>query len=537
MSFKPPDPNVFYPIPQGQLPPGFITPPPGTAVRGIPIVVPHGLEMLISPEGFPVFVPDRAQAAAAAAASPPPSSPAYVSSPPAASHQSPMPSTPTRHNTAASLHSINQYPTPPTRHSTMPSQHQFPTPPPPVPSLPAPYASGTLPHQMPVPTHPSFASPAHMPLAHAPPSHAPPGYPVQSFAHPSHAPPAHAPPAPAPAAPAPAPAAPVGLTFASIVTSFRTSSESVSAWTFYSLGLVHNPGQKEIVITLRQRPGSYTLESVQPTMYHLYHKMNATIQQSGGKPLAAGDIFPCRLDTPDMGPLDVAILLIHAPPECKGTLENKDVLYGLIATLDEMAVFSKYGAARTLTNMGNDLETWPVPLWSDWSRPTMLHLRDFEGSLTESVMVLPTKNIVATLDTITHRLTLVVSTAALELIQVELTKYPPAQPGSVSDLSRVTFLLDLDAGAQAYLTWKAGQEGPAIFNARPNASSFHGCWLTFVGISPHDEGKVGECILPREDGIEIKMKGVTWERLYQALMSRAPAVIPVGEETVQLSYA
>ncbi|KAF9347993.1 hypothetical protein BGX26_000536 [Mortierella sp. AD094] len=538
MAFSPPDSNVFYPVPPGQLPPGFVAPPPGTAVRGIPIVVPHGLEMLISPEGFPVFVPERSTA-------PPPP---YVHTPPSLPNSNPAP---TRHNTLVSHHhTLNQYPTPPTRHSTMPApaQHsnQFPTPPPPVPPLPVAQTPGPLPHQMPHPTYvapthappPSFAPPSHAPPAFAHPSHAPPAFAQPAHAPPAFAQPAQAPPAQAPPARAPPPpAVPAGLTFASIVSSFRTSSESISAWMFYSMGLVHNQGQKEIVITLRQRPGSYTLESIQPIMYQLYHQMNSFIQSSGGKPLVAGDVFPCRLNTPDLGPLDRAILLIHSPPECKGTMENKDVLYGLIATLEEMSVFSKYGAARTLTNMGNDLETWPVPLWSDWSRPTLVSLQDFRGSLTESVSVLPTKNIVATLDTITHRLTMVVSSGALELIQADLRKFPPAQPGLISDSTRITLLLDLDAGAQAYLTWRSGQEGPAIFNARPNPTGFHGCWMTFVGIPPHEEATVQECITAREDGIEVKMRGATWERLYQALISKIPAVVPVGQESVHLSYA
>ncbi|KAF9162497.1 hypothetical protein BGX21_003408 [Mortierella sp. AD011] len=258
MAFNPPDSNVFYPVPPGQLPPGFVAPPPGTAVRGIPIVVPLGLEMLISPEGFPVFVPERSSA-------PPP----YLSSPPAIPNSSPA--TPSRHNTVSSQHTLNQYPTPPTRHTTMPAAqtNQYPTPPPPVPALPVTQTPGSLPHQMPQPTYvapahappPSFPPPSHAPPAFAPPSHAPPALAPPGYAPPAFAPPAHAPPAHAPPARAPPPA---GLTFASIVSSFRTSSENVSAWIFYSMGLVHNPGQKEIVITLRQRPGSYTLESIQP---------------------------------------------------------------------------------------------------------------------------------------------------------------------------------------------------------------------------------------------------------------------------------
>jgi hypothetical protein len=271
-------------------------------------------------------------------------------------------------------------------------------------------------------------------------------------------------------------------------------------------------------------------------MYNLYLQMNGFIQSNGGKPLTAGDTFSCRVDTPDVGPVECNILLIHAPPECKGTLENKDVLYGIMATPDERAVFAKYGAARTLTNMGNDLETWPVPLWSDWSRPSLLQLDDFRGSLTEMVPVLQTKNIVATLDTITHRLTLVISSTALDLIQADMKRFPPAQEGVITSQARVTFLLDLDAGAQAYLTWRTGQEGPAIFNARPNPTGFHGCWMSFNGINPHEEATVQESIAPREDGIELKMKGSTWERLYQALMSRTAAVVPVGTETVHLSY-
>ncbi|KAF9087583.1 hypothetical protein BGX27_002905 [Mortierella sp. AM989] len=501
MAFSPPDPNVFYPIPPGQLPPGFIAPPPGTAVRGIPIVVPLGLEMLISPEGFPVFVPERSSA-------PPPP---YAVSP-----------------SSKSSSSIPQYPTPPSRHNTTSSQHSSNNyqPPPPVPS----HTSAPLPQQMPLPD-PHFQRPAHSPYSA---SHA-----LPSASYP--APHGHLPPSPSvhppPAHPPPAHAPPPGLTFASIVTSFRTSSENVSAWTFYSMGLAHNPGQKEIAITLRQRQGNYTLESVQPIMYQLYHQMNNSIQAAAGKPLTAGDIFPCRLNTPDMGALDLAILLVHSPPECRASLENKDVLYGLIATMDEMAVFSKYGAARTLTNMGNDLETWPIPLWSDWSRPSLVNVQDFRGSLTESVSVLPTRNIVATLDTISHRLTMVVSSTALEMIQTELTRYPPAQPGIITDAARITFLLDLDAGAQAYLTWRTGQNGPAIFNARPNPTGFHGCWLSFSGISPQDEATVHESISAKEDGIEIKMRGSTWERLYQALVSRSTAVVPVGQETVHLSYA
>ncbi|KAF9908483.1 hypothetical protein BX616_000126 [Lobosporangium transversale] len=495
MSFVPPDPNVSYPIPPGQLPPGFVPPPPGTAVRGIPIVVPIGLEMLISPEGFPVFVPERSTA-------PPP----YAASPPSASNSSPA--------LSQQHQQQHQTPTLPSRHSTISLHHSssnsYTGPPPPVPTVPTSHTSPpNLPYQMPVHSAPPGH---HAPLTHATSSQAVP--PVAGVASP-----------------------PAALTFASIVTSFRTSSESGSAWTFYSLGLTQNPGQKEIVITLRQRPGSYSLDTIQPIMYNLYQQMNAHIQSSGGKPLGAGDVFPCRLNTPDLGPLDLAILLVHAPPECKGSLENKDVLYGLIATLDEMAVFSKYGAARTLTNMGNDLETWPIPLWSDWSRPSLLALHDFRGSLTEMVSVLPTKNIVATLDTISHRLTLVVSNSALELIQADLRKFPPAQPGVISDLARITFLLDLDAGAQAYLTWRSGQDGPAIFNARPNPTSFHGCWMSFSGINPHEEATVKEYIAPREDGIEVKMKGSTWERLYQAMISRTPAIVPVGSETLQLSYA
>ncbi|KAI8599028.1 hypothetical protein EDD21DRAFT_380896 [Dissophora ornata] len=517
MAFVPPDPEVCYPIPPGQLPPGFIPPPPGTAVRGIPIVVPLGLEMLISPEGFPVFVPERSSVPPPPYA---PSSPAANSSPALSQqqyhhYQQGTPTLPSRHNTISSQHSSGYFSQP------VPQTPVSQTPPMP------------LPHQMPMPEQ-HYQRPVHPPSA----SFAPPSYPLPSHVPLSHLSPSHGYPPPTPMPqPQPQPPTPAGLTFASVVTTFRTSSESVTAWVFYSMGLVHNPGQKEIVITLRQRPGNYTLEAVQPIMFQLFHQINSHIQSSGGKPLAAGDVFPCRLNTPDVGPLDLAILLVHAPPECKAVLESKDVLYGTIATLDEMAVFTKYGAARSLTNMGNDLETWPIPLWSDWSRPSLVILSDFRGSLTEMVSILPTKNIVATLDTISHRLTLVISSNALELIQMDMKKFPPAQPGVISDLTRVTFMLDLDAGAQAYLTWRTGQEGPAIFNARPNPTSFHGCWVSFVGIGPHEEAMVQESVGAREDGIEVKMKGSTWERLYQALISKTSAVVPVGTETVHLSYA
>ncbi|KAF9376903.1 hypothetical protein CPB97_010521 [Podila verticillata] len=476
MAFVPPDPNVFYPVPPGQLPPGFVPPPPGTAVRGIPIVVPLGHEMLISPDGFPVFVPVPERA-----------SPAFANTP--ATHQSP---------------GLSQHPPLPIRQSTMgPPSNGF-----------GQYRPGTQPP-------PPMPEPLSHQVQH---SH------TLGPARPMHAPPSSvAPPLPPPP--------PVGLTFASIITSFRTSSESVSAWTFYSLGLANHPGQKEIAITLRQRPNNYSLEAIQPIMYQLYQQMNQHILASGGRPLTAGEVFPCRLNTPDLGPKDMSILLIHSPPECKTQLENKDVLYGLIATMEETAVFTKYGAARAMTNMGSDLETWPVPLWSDWSRPSLLTLQDFQGSLTEMVSLLPTKNIVATLDSVSRRLTLVISTSALELIQADLTRFPPAQPGVITETSRVTFLLDLDAGSQAYLTWRKGQEGTAIFNARPNPTSFHGCWISFAGIAPHQAATVHEGIAAKEDGIELRMGNATWERMYQALISKTPAVVPVGGETVQLSYA
>ncbi|KAG0348644.1 hypothetical protein BG004_004580 [Podila humilis] len=479
MAFVPPDPNVFYPIPPGQLPPGFVPPPPGTAVRGIPIVVPMGHEMLISPEGFPVFVPVPERTLL-----PPP----YAATPTVA-HQSPGLS-------QQQMHVNNGF------------GGQFRPNQPPVPPIPL---SEPLKHQLQHSQTLGPARPMHQPLPPLPPST------TQT-----------SPPAPAP---------PVGLTFASIITSFRTSSESVTAWTFYSLGLANHPGQKEIVITLRQRPGSYSLEAVQPIMYHLYQQMSQHILASNGRPLAAGDVFPCRLNTPDVGPKDMTVLLIHSPPECKTHVENKDVLYGLIATMEETAVFTKYGAARAMTNMGSDLETWPVPLWSDWSRPSLLTLQDFQGSLTEMVPLLPTRNIVATLDNISHRLTLVISNSALELIQADLTRFPPAQPGVITETSRVTFLLDLDAGSQAYLTWRTGQEETAFFNARPNPTTVHGCWISFAGIAPYQTGTVQEGIAAKEDGIELKMGNATWERMYQALVSKTTALVPVGSETVQLNYA
>ncbi|KAF9922517.1 hypothetical protein FBU30_007355 [Linnemannia zychae] len=529
MAFVAPDPNTFYPIPPGQLPPGFIPPPPGTAVRGIPIVVPLGHEMLISPEGFPVFVPERALT--------------YTNGSPVVLQQQHIQATPPPPTPAVPVQ-----PQPPVRQNTISSQHsghfgsvnQF-TPPPPVPPLPQQQQQQQQQHPpmpYPIPLGNPLPLPGHSqqqtfppPVNHAPPlSHAPPSFPLP-HSMPTPNPPVQSPPAPATA-----------LTFASITTSFRTSSESVQAWTFYSMGLSQHSGQKEIVITLRQRPGKYTLESVQPIMYQLYHQMNSQIQSTGGRPLGAGQVFPCRLNTPDIGAIDRAVLLIHAPAECKGQLSNKDVLYGLIATMEEMAVFSKYGAARCLTNMGNDLETWPVPLWSDWSRPSLVTLQDFEGSLTERVSVLPTKNIVATLDTITHRLMLVLSASALELIQQDLRRFPPATGpvggiGFSSDVTRITFLLDIDAGAQAYLTWRNGQDGPAIFNARPNPTSFHGCWITLSGIGANEVGTIQEGIAPREDGIELKMQAPAWERFYQALISKTAAVVPIGSETVQLSYA
>ncbi|KAF8934758.1 hypothetical protein BGZ47_010221 [Haplosporangium gracile] len=543
MAFVTPEPNTFYPIPPGQLPPGFIPPPPGTAVRGIPIVVPLGHEMLISPEGFPVFVPERALA--------------QVNGSPVVLQQQHQQQQHQQHQQqhiqATPPPPAPSVPAPPTRHNTM-SAHQFAgataaasqfTPPPPMPPLPTMVSQHQTTMPYPVPAGNPLPLPAQQhQQSYSAPNHAPsltqaplPFSPLMTVPTPS----AVIPLQPLQPAQQPLAAAPA-LTFASIVTSFRTSSESVQAWTFYSLGLSQHSSQKEIVITLRQRPGQYTLESVQPIMYQLYHQMNSHIQSSGSRPLGAGQVFPCRLNTPDVGVLDRAVLLIHAPAECKGQLENKDVLYGLIATMDEMTVFSKYGAARCLTNMGNDLETWPVPLWSDWSRPSLVSLQDFEGSLTERVSVLATKNIVATLDTISHRLMLVLSASALELIQQDLRRFPPASgpvggSGFSSDLARVTFLLDIDAGAQAYLTWRNGQEGPAIFNARPNPTSFHGCWITMSGIGAHEVATIQEGIAPREDGIELKMRAATWERFYQALISKTPAVVPVGAETVQLSYA
>jgi hypothetical protein len=57
------------------------------------------------------------------------------------------------------------------------------------------------------------------------------------------------------------------------------------------------------------------------------------------------------------------------------------------------------------------------------------------------------------------------------------------------------------------------------------------------GIGAHEVATIQEGIAPREDGIELKMRATTWERFYQALISKTPAVVPVGAETMQLSYA
>ncbi|KAG0228059.1 hypothetical protein BGW41_003564 [Actinomortierella wolfii] len=488
MSYTKPDPNVFYPIPPGQLPPGFVAPPPGTIVRGVPIVVPIGLEMLISPQGYPVFVPDTS--------TPTTPSPASTS---ATAASFPVPGTPNQHTNT-------QYPPPPLSGNT---------------AAPGLGCTGQVP------------SP---PTANASGLHNKPGYGFESSSLPYPS---------MPTIPSPSlvqqqqrqqnlQQAPRALTFASLETSFRTSSETFNAWIFYSLGLNTVPGQKEIVITLRQKPGMYSLETIQPIMYHFFREIHQHLV-TNRTVLTSGDAYPCRIQTPDAGLKELTLLLVHAPPECKNLLENKDVLYGLLATRDEAAVFQKYGAARCLSNMGNELETWPIPLWSDWAKTqSIVTLQDFEGCLLEKVPYLSTRNVVATLDTVSHRLTLVMSTAALELVQQDLKKFPPTVLVGMLTPARVTFLLDLDPGAQAYLTWRKGQDGPAVFNARPNPTSYHGCWLSLVG---HGQGLDKESIGPTEDGLEVKMNATTWERLSQAILSRTPTLVPVGTETIQLVYA
>ncbi|KAF9970702.1 hypothetical protein BGZ73_006556 [Actinomortierella ambigua] len=498
MSYTKPDPNVFYPIPPGQLPPGFVAPPPGTIVRGVPIIVPLGLEMLISPQGYPVFVPDSS------AATPVPSPAATAASYPAPSPPTPQVATsypvpPGSTPAAAGIVGHGVVPTPITGANGLSNKPGYN------------FESSTLQYP-PMPIVPTIPQP---PLVQQ----------QQQHQQPQQQPPL----------PSPQQQTPRGLTFASLETSFRTSTETFNAWIFYSLGLNTVPGQKEIVLTLKQKPGVYTLEAIQPILYQFFHGIHQHLV-TNRTVLTSGDIYPCTIPTPDAGPKELSLLLVHAPAECKTLLENKDVLYGLLATREEAAVFQRYGAARCLSNMGNELETWPIPLWSDWSKThPIVSMQDFEGCLLDTTQFLATRNVVATLDTVSHRMTLVMSSGALELIQQDLRKLPPTHLYSLgANPARVSFLLDLDPGSQAYLTWRKGQDGPAVFNARPNPTSYHGCWLSFVG---YGQGLEKESIGPVEDGLEVRMNVSTWERLSQALLSKTPTVVPVGTETIQLVYA
>jgi hypothetical protein len=314
--------------------------------------------------------------------------------------------------------------------------------------------------------------------------------------------------------------------------SIKTPEGSLSCWTYVSNGL-WAVGQKEIVFTVKRRPGE--AENAYPrdllgfyqSMYHMASEEQRIVD--------IGDAIATKPGVaPFLGRPDFLGVLFAPPQPLEGIHVTAPWLMALILTADELAVARQYGMVRVMATLGREYRFFPTAPWADRDRRELVSLRDMEQSIL-SKMVRRYANAASVRQE--SRLVSRVELPGPGDVKDQDVKLDQGRivlrfrPGAAAELKEaladppkdavIALLVGPDPGALACRTWLAGhKEQVAISKPGVSGTNIEGSFIAFV---PHQKDDGGR---PLEDGFAIFLRDESWHQLRTALGAGRPLSVP-----------
>lgn len=282
----------------------------------------------------------------------------------------------------------------------------------------------------------------------------------------------------------------------------------VPCWSYVSDGL-RRFGQKEIVLTLRRRPGEPDDAFPRDPLdyFLLMHRLatdGKTVEAGGYSRFARPGGFLGR-DGP------VGMMYVTATPMRGVNFPDKPLAAHLV-TAEEVEAIRVHGTYRLLSLLGFRAHYFPYPPWSERMRGSVLTSRDFQQSLLSQVPVATARGLMTRRQRNQVHLHLA-NDKAIDLFEERINHLETDGP--------FLLLTDPDPEARARLVWKPGMPVETIaLDNRPEAMLTGGFLAVFVG------RRASEGVHVCEDGFALKVRPKTWENICEALIVGEPFTMP-----------
>jgi hypothetical protein len=309
--------------------------------------------------------------------------------------------------------------------------------------------------------------------------------------------------------------------------------DAVPCWTYVTEGL-WPLGQKEVVFSLRRRPGEGAGDFPRDP-FAFFAQLPALAEQ--GRVVDAGDYSAFRAPGGFLGagePTGFAYVPTEALPGVALPPAGQSIT-ALLLRPEEVAVVSAIGCYRLAALLGRANRYYPNPPWSDRDRPAVLTEADLRQSLLGKVGHLYCRGASARVLMEPSQPPPAGTRADREAVpsgrRITL-KLPAGQRprlrsalANVPDEGGLALLTDADPEANVRLVWRPGQERvETITPYWSDGSCLTGGFVALLfGPSLHDGGQM--C----EDGFAVTLAPATWPQVRAALTDARPLLVPAAD--------
>ena len=294
--------------------------------------------------------------------------------------------------------------------------------------------------------------------------------------------------------------------------------EKIPCWTYLTEGLVSRK-QREIIFTLQrdsgQKPGDYPREVAE-----MFAEIFRSTEQ--GEPVDVGELSLLG-DAGFLGNTDVKAIGYIEPERLPG-VETGDapLVAAILLKNDEAAISRDFGLSRVVALLGKKYHYYPSPPWSDLKRQPVTTLDAMRNSVLQKVAKAEVR-----------------ASFYEQHNRVSLRMFSEGSLGKLSPFSNLdelpanrpmALLTQVDTRANACVVWPTeGDQHFAISPPNSDGSRRTGNFLLFVPEQNTNEIKW------YEDGLAILLTNGDWEKIREAFLSGADALIPLGKDDANLS--
>jgi hypothetical protein len=286
----------------------------------------------------------------------------------------------------------------------------------------------------------------------------------------------------------------------------NTANGLVPCWSYLSEGLWAAHGQPELLFTLR-RELHERLDAFPSDPFDLFTRMFRRAARH--QHVAVGDIFP--FETTAFAAFQAGLLPVQPLEDVP---LSAPTYTAVMLSGTEARAAEAFGLTRLLVRLGQAMQHYPYPPWSDRKRHSLL----LDKAMQESVLVRTRRKHIAGAS---------VRADANDTIVLTLT--PEAGRKLAHELEQLgtnegfAILTDLDAAADACLVWEPGSyESQSIQRIGSAGDSIGGCFLLFMPGQADNTGGI------YEDGFTFLMNTAFWRLVRQAISSGEEVEVPTA---------